>query len=338
MADVCMPVLIKLKTRLSRSNRRISAFPALLALLATCCCAGASPTAAPVPPTTVATKAAEFKALKARVEDTQQDVIRWLLETPALNEHPEETPSHLLSARIEHRFQSVCEAMDTYRQRHSDHSELATIEQPFRQGVTNDLEAIRLWEVARNEAPDSASPWGELAHYFLHSGRVGKAFTCFEKGLLLLPLDTTFYSEFATTLLLYRPDGMRHYKLTEQAIFDKALSVYRLAMRLEPHSFELAVAFAESYYLITPARHAEGQAAWDHALSLAVTEAERGEALIHLARYAVQRSHSNLARIYLAQVNAARWEPLKLALLRRIEDTIKAGKSAVPASPTTEAR
>lgn len=329
---------MKMKPRLARSNRRSSALPVLIALFAACCCAGASPTSAPSPPVTVAAKAAEFKALKARVEDAQHDIVRWLLETPALNEYPEETPLRLLSSRIEHRFQAVCEAVDAYRQRHAEHTELEAIEQPFRQGMTDDLEAVQRWEIARNEDPESASPWNDMAHYFLHSGRVGKAFVCFEKSLSLLPLETTFYSDFATTLLLYRPDAMRHYKLTEQAVFDKALAMYRRTMRIEPRSFEQAVAFAESYYLVTPARHAEGQAAWDHALSLAVTEAERGEALLHLARYAIQRSHSNLARIYLAQVNASRWEPAKLALLRRIEDATKGEKSSAPASSAPVAR
>ncbi|PAW87037.1 MAG: hypothetical protein B9S33_06880, partial [Pedosphaera sp. Tous-C6FEB] len=179
---------------------------------------------------------------------------------------------------------------------------------------------------------ESAEPWRELADQLLHTGRVMVAFECFEKCLALLPLEASYYEDFATTLLLYRPDAAAHYKLTEQAVFDKALRMYRRGMNLEPENFRQAVALAEAYYLVTPARLVEGQAAWEHAFKLAGDESERSEALVHLARYAINRSHPNLARVYLEQVKEPRWELPKLALLRRIADAAKtpAAKVAVP--------
>lgn len=308
---------------------------ALLALLLACWCAEASPTPAAAKP--IAAKVAALADLQARMLDAQDDMFRWLLEMPALNEHPEEKAQHLLSLRIEHRFKSICELAAEFRRKHSECAELESIETPFRENITHQLEAIRQWEVARNDHPDSAAPWNELAHHLLHSGRVSEALVCLEKSLALLPPEPVYYFDYGTCLLLYRTDAMRHYKLTEPAVFDKVLTIYRRGMKLEPQSFQHAVAFAESYYLITPARPTEGLAAWEHALTLARNPTERSEAVLHLARYAIHRNHANLARIYLEQVTEPRLAPVKTALLRRLADSAKGDKPAAPASPATVA-
>lgn len=316
-----------------RCQSGISTVCALVAALVFVPGASASPVAtAPARAIVSAEQGSALKALKAHVADAQEDVYRWLRELPAIEGHPEEEPNHILSLRIDHRFKLATEAIAAFRQKHPDTTEVEAIESPFRREIVQLLESVRQLEVARHEQPESAEPWNELADQLLHTGRVVEAFECFEKSLALLPLEASYYADFATSLLLYRQDAAAHYKLTEQAVFDKALRMYRRGMNLEPENFRHAVALAEAYYLVTPARLAEGQAAWDHALKLAGDESERNEALVHLARYAINRGHPNLASVYLEQVKEPRWELPKLALLRRIADAAKppAAKVAVP--------
>lgn len=312
------------KTCFARHLSGISSAGALLALLVSVPCTGAGPTT-PTSAQAVAStdQGTALAALKARVADANEDVYRWLREMPALEENPEEEPNHMLSLRIDHRFKIVCEAMAEFRRNHPGATAVEAIEAPFRAEIVRLLELVRQLEVTRHEQPESAEPWSELAHQLLHTGRVTEAFECFEKSLALLPLEASYYADFGTSLLIYRVDAAAHYKLTEQAVFDKALRMYRRGMSLEPENFRHAVALAETYYLVTPTRLVEGQTAWEHALSLAGNESERNEAMVHLARYAINRGHPNLAKVYLEQVKEQRWTVPKLAMLRRITDSEK---------------
>ena len=186
---------------------------------------------------------------------------------------------------------------------------------------------------AGEEDPTSPAPWNELAHHLSHNGRIIEAFVCFEKSLSLTPREAVYFFDFATTLLLYRSDGARHYQLTEQAVFEKVLTLYRRGMKLEPASFARAATYAETFYLITPARREEGLAAWHHAYSLATADEEREDSRVHLARYALNSHHPNLARCYLDQVSDSRLELVKEALLRRVSEAGKTDKvDQVPVS------
>lgn len=268
----------------------------------------------------------EFKALLAREEDARQDMSRWLAETAARDERFADKPHNVLSVCMEHRFQKVCAAYADFQVRHPDHGVAKALEEAFRADLTEDLEAIRRWEEGRAEDPTSPAPWNDLAHHLSHNGRTTEAFVCFEKSLSLSPREAVYFFDFATTLLLYRSDGARHYNLTEQAVFEKVLTLYRRGLKLEPASYERAANYAETFYLITPARREEGLAAWHHAYSLATADTERDDARVHLARYALLGRHPNLARCYLDQVSDPRLEPVKEALLRRVNEAGKADK------------
>jgi len=313
---------------------RFRLFSPALALAAVLVCPlapqRASAVSAPVP-AAGKTVADEFKALQVRDEDARQDMSRWLAETAAHDEHFDDKPQNVLSARMEHRLRLVCAAFAEFRARHPDHATAEALEQAFRADLTADLEAIRRWEEGRAEDSFSAAPWNELAHYLSHNGRIPEAFECFEKSLSLGPEEAVYYFDFATAVLLYRADAARVFKLTEQAVFDKVLILYRRGMRLEPESFVRAAEYAQTFYLITPARRAEGLAAWQHAYSLATTESDRDEARTHLARYAILAQHHNLARLYLDQISGSRLDTVKESLLRRISE---AGKSEKPAPAT----
>ncbi|MEQ2005212.1 MAG: hypothetical protein ABMA26_00330 [Limisphaerales bacterium] len=316
----------------SRSSLAICSLAFVIGLL---CAVAPQRVAAVVVPAVVARQSvdAEFKALLALEEDARKDMSRWLAETAARDEHLAGKPHNSLSLRMEHRFQRMCAAYSDFRSRHPEHGVAKHSEEAFREDTTDDLEAIRRWEEARVEDPASPAPWNDLAHHLSHNGRTTEAFACFEKSLSLAPREAVYFFDFATTLLLYRSDAARHYELNEQAVFEKVLTLYRRGMKLEPASYMRAASYAETFYLIAPARREEGLAAWHHAYSLATDDTDRDDARVHLARYALSAHHPNLARCYLEQVEDPRLEPVKEALLRRVNEASKPEKAGpVPSS------
>ena len=290
-------------------------------------CLAPRPVAATNAAPPAATVEDEFKALQARAEAARRDMARWLHETPARDEHLCDKVPHHLSARMEHRFHTVATAQADFLARHPQHLTARAQAAAFRAGITADLEIIRRWEEARLEAPDSPAPWTELADELLHCGRTLDAFECFEKARAVAPLAAGCCFDSATALLLYRHDAMSHFKLTEPELFERVLTLYRHGLLLEPESYQFAARFAETFYLLKPARPAEGRAAWAHAFELAGDDADRDEARTHLARYAIVATHLNLARVYLEPVDEPRLEPVKQALLRRIHDAGKLAKA-----------
>jgi tetratricopeptide (TPR) repeat protein len=163
-----------------------------------------------------------------------------------------------------------------------------------------------------------------LANHLIHNGRVREAFVCFEKSLDLTPRAAVYFFDYANALLLYRTEAMSHYRLTEAEVFDRVLTNCRRGLKLEPESFAFAVQLAQNYYVVKPARPAEGLAAWEHAFQLAQNDTQRDEARTHLARYAIQAGRFGVARVHLDLVHAPHLEPVKDALLRRINEVAKA--------------
>lgn len=274
------------------------------------------------------TAGAEFQALRQRDEEARAEFSRWLRETAARDEHLAGRTPHFLSTRMEHRVQSVAVAYMDFLARHPGHLEAAALHTAFGADMADDLEAIRQWEEGRLESPASPGPWNHLAHHLAHNGRTVDAFVCFEKSLELAPREAVYFFDFATAMLLYRTDAMSHYKLTEAELFDRVLLTYRRGMKLEPEDFGRAVDYAQTFYVVRPARPAEALAAWEHALKLATTDSQRDEVRLHLARHAVTAGKLGTARLYLDQVQEPRFEPVKESLLRRIEDAARPSPKA----------
>jgi len=279
------------------------------------------------------TAEAEFAALQARGERARLDMSRWLLETDAHDNHLAEKAPNLLSRRMERRLVTVSAGYREFIGRYPLHAGAADQLKVFCDNITEDLGTIRRWEEARAENPDCPVPWNDLANDLAHNGRILDAFACFEKTLSFASDEAVYHFDYATALLLYRGNAMSHYKLTERELFDRVLLLYRQGMKLAPQSYPLAADFARTYYVVRPARPAAGLAAWENAFKLATYDPQRDEARIHLARYAIHAGHLNLARIHLEPVTETGLEPVKLSLLRRIDDSGKARNAALTPAP-----
>lgn len=271
---------------------------------------------------------AEFTILRQRDAEARDDFGRWLRDTEARDGHMDDRSHNFLSARMEHRINTVSASFTEFLARYPEHSQATALQAAFREDMATDVEAIRRWEEERLESPASPAPWNRLAHHLTHVGRIVDAFACFEKSLELAPREAVYFFDYATAMLLYRNEATSHYKLTEPELFDRVLITYRRGMKLQPEDYHLAADYAHTFYMIRPARPAEGLSAWEGALKLATTEAQRDEVRLHLARYSITAGKLGIARLYLDQVRDSQFDPVKASLLRRIEDAAKATPKA----------
>jgi tetratricopeptide (TPR) repeat protein len=118
---------------------------------------------------------------------------------------------------------------------------------------------------------------------------------------------------------MFRKDAMDYYHLTEDQVFDKALALYRQAMKLDPNNFILANDYAQSFYGTKPPRYQEGLAAWKLVLPLARDEIEREGVYIHLARIETKVGQLAEAEKHLGSVTNEMYATVKNTLTKNLK-------------------
>jgi tetratricopeptide (TPR) repeat protein len=136
---------------------------------------------------------------------------------------------------------------------------------------------------------------------------------------------------------MYRKDAREYYHLDEQQVFDKALELYRRAIKLDPDNFVLFSDYAESFYGTNPPRWKEGLQAWTEALKIAHDDVEREGVYIHLARIHLKLGQYDQARASLDAVTNANYATLKGRLTRNLNAALaKAATNAPPPTPAAK--
>ena len=182
-----------------------------------------------------------------------------------------------------------------------------------------DEEAVNQMEKARELDPKNPAAWNNLANYYGHRSPVKKAFEYYAKAIELNSHEPVYYQNLATTVFLFRPDAMEFYKIDEPQVFDKALDLYRKAMKLDPDNFVLASDYAQTYYGIRQMRTGEAIAAWESALKIAPDDKEREGVYIHLARIKLNAERFEEVHRLLNNVTNEMYASLKNRLLRNLE-------------------
>ena len=130
---------------------------------------------------------------------------------------------------------------------------------------------------------------------------------------------------------------MEFYKIDEPQVFDKALELYRQAMKLDPDNFVLASDYAMSYYGIKPMRTGDAIAAWESALKIAPDAKEREGVYIHLARIKLNAGRFEEVHRLLNSVTNEMYASLKNRLTRNLERQEKAATvTNAPAATLTK--
>lgn len=261
----------------------------------------------------------EYRKLLERDEAAMQEVDRWIQENRKFSEQGAGLEGATLAAKVEQRLKSVENAYEDFVQRHPNHVDARLAYGSFLNDQGREVDAVAQWKRASEIAPDNPAAWNNLAHYYGHRGPVKKAFECYAKAIEIDPKEPVYKWNLATTVYLFRKDAKEFYSITEQEVFDKAMRLYRDALKLDPENFVLASDLAMSYYGIRPWRFEEALEAWNNALKIAPDETSRQGVYIHLARIELNSGQFEEARKHLDLVTLPQLKELKERLERNLK-------------------
>ena len=186
--------------------------------------------------------------------------------------------------RIHARFDVMKHGYESFLRNHPDSARGFLAYGSFLNDIGDEDGAKVQYENSRQLDPKNPAVWNQLANYYGEYGGLTNAFAYYTEAIRLDPTEPTYYQNFATTVYLFRKDAREFYGITEQQVFDKALGLYRQAMRLAPDNLVLATDYAETYYGVKPMRTNDALLAWTNCYNLSKDDNEREGVLVHLAR------------------------------------------------------
>jgi tetratricopeptide (TPR) repeat protein len=216
--------------------------------------------------------------------------------------------------RIQERFDAVKQDYERFLHNHPQHAHGYLAYGSFLNDIGDEDGAKAQYENSKQLDPSNPAVWNNLANYYGEHSPVTNAFAYYAEAIRLNPSEPVYYQNFATTVYLFRQDAREFYGLNEPQVFDKALALYRQAMKIAPDNFVLATDYAESYYGIKPLRTNDALVAWTNALNVAGTDAEREGVQLHLARVKIAAGYFDEAKSHLASVTNANYDILKQRL------------------------
>lgn len=276
----------------------------------------------------------EYHKVLEADDQARAEVDKWIEEGQAFAEKGAGPPTATLNARIDKRFAEVKTAYQNFLQKNPKHAKARLAYGAFLNEIGEEWEGAQEMEKARELDPTNPAAWNNLANYYGHRSPVKKSFEYYAKAIELDPKEPVYYWNFATTVYLFRKDAMEFYKIDETEVFDKALGLYRQAMKIDPQNFILATDYAESFYGTKPPRYEEGLAAWTNALNVARDEIEREGVHTHFARIKINLGQFDEARHHLSLVTNQMYANLKATLSRNLEKKEHPPATNAPAAVT----
>lgn len=261
----------------------------------------------------------EYQKLLEMDEASLREYEKIMEEATAFEAQGAPIPRAVLIARIDRAIEPVVKAYEEFVKKHPEHVDGRIAFGSFLQEIGDEAAAIEQLEKARDLAPENPTPWNNLANIYGHIGPVRKAFHYYTKAIELEPTEPVYVHNLAITTYLFRKDAMEMYRISEEEVFNKALDLYRQAMKLDPDNFLLATDYAQSYYGIRPTRVKEALGAWEQALALAKNDLEKQGIYMHFARIELNNGLFEEAEKHLEMVTHPDLQELKERLERNLE-------------------
>jgi tetratricopeptide (TPR) repeat protein len=265
---------------------------------------------------------AEKELLQLMTEDDAAlaEVDKWIQENNAFAAQGAGASKADLNEKIRARFDPVKKKYEDFLKRHPDSARGHLAYGSFLNDIGDEDDAMLQNETALELDPKNPATWNNLANYYGENGPITNAFIYYAKAIELNSNEPVYYQNFATTVYLYRKDARGFYGISEQQVFDKALALYRQAMKLAPDNFVLATEYAQNYYGIKPLRTDDALAAWTNALQTARDDNEREGVFIHLARIKLAAGHFAEAQAQLDAVTNSAFLDLKNRIERNLAE------------------
>jgi tetratricopeptide (TPR) repeat protein len=248
------------------------------------------------------------------------EIDGWIRTNNVLATKGEGESREALNQRIHARLDMVRTNYVAFLRRHPDSARGYLAYGTFLDDIGEEESAKVQFENAAQIDPKNPAAWNNLANYYGENSPVTNAFADYAKAIALDPTEPVYYQNLATTVYLFRKDARAFYGINEQQVFDKALALYRQAIKLDPDNLELATDYAESYYGIKPLRTNDALVAWTNALNVAHNAVEREGVFIHLARVKIAAGRFDEARAQLDAVTNDYYADLKKLLERNANE------------------
>jgi tetratricopeptide (TPR) repeat protein len=277
----------------------------------------------------------EFHKILLDDDAAEKDVMGWMDNADSFTKAGGGKPSATLNLKIQQRLDVVKKEYADFVQLHPKHVNARLAYGSFLNDNNDDEGSLKQWETAAELAPDNPAAWDDLGNFWAlgHHGQIKKGIDCYEKAIKLDANQSTYYHNLALTVYMYRTDAEEYYHIDGHQVFDKALGLYRQAIKLDPDNFILFSDYAECFYGTNPPRWKEGLEAWTEALNIAHDEGEREGVNIHLARINLKLGNFGQAQANLNTITNANYAVMRDRLQHNLKAALEKGKTNAPQSP-----
>ncbi len=262
-------------------------------------------------------------------DSADTEIEKWISDAAKFAEAGAGSNNATLKAKVEQRIADVDKAYRTFVEQHPNHARARIAYGSYLNDNRDEPGAVKQWEEAKRIDPKLPAVWNNLANYYGHRGPVTNAFVHYQKAMELMPNEAIYPWNYATTVYLFRKDAMEFFSISESDVFERALGLYRLAIKLDPSNFIIRSDYANSFYGTKPQRFSEGFVAWKEALEVARDDVEREGVQIHLARCKLSIGQFEEAGRHLGLATNTMYAEIRDRLARRIE-RLKSGEEKLP--------
>lgn len=265
---------------------------------------------------------AEMALHQVEIDDdaAMDEISKWISDNQAFAAKGAGQTKEQLNHSIRDRLDVVRREYQSLLQKYPNFARGFLAYGTFLNDIGEEDAAAEQYEKSRQLDPSNPAVWNNLANYYGEFSPVTNAFAYYAKAIELNPREPVYYKNFATTVYLFRHDATNFYNINEQQVFDKALDLYRQAMKLDPTDLPLATDYAQSYYGIKPMRTNDALMAWTNALSVARDDNEREGIYIHLARLKIIAGRFAEAQAQLDEITNSVYSEMRRRLQRNLNE------------------
>jgi pentatricopeptide repeat protein len=194
-------------------------------------------------------------------------------------------------------------------------------------------EGIHWWEKAIQIDPQEAYAYNNLANHYGHNGQADKALRYYQKAIDLVPTEPIFRFNWATTCQMFRNESHAVYGWNKEEIFQHSLEEFRKARDLVPQDFEMAITYAETFYMMPKPDWQGAYDGWQFCLKQPLDDQQRQLVYGNLARTCIRMGHNDEARQWLAKLTDTGHGSIRHQLERKIAEQSMGTGSARTNSP-----
>ena len=272
----------------------------------------------------------EYYKVMVDDDDAEKQILGWINDADAFAKAGGGGSTLTLDLKIQQRLDGVKREYEDFIERHPSHVNVRLAFGSFLNDRRDDEGAFAQWEAARRLAPTNPAAWNNLGNYYAHHDQVTNALECYGKAIELNPSQAVYYHNLAAAVYLFRDPARTYYHLDAQQIYDKAQTLYRQAIKLDPDNFVLFTDYAQSFYGTDPPRWKDGLAAWTEALKLARDDVEREGVYLQMAHIHLELRQCDQARSDLEVVTNANYAALKERLASDLKKALATARTNAP--------